>query len=252
MGLADVEAYLYKRVLVPSATLKVAPVVAALPAAPESLADLKLKLAAIDALPKLFPETPDAYWAEHTTSEKKKLRDGWKNRDVVRAFDEGEEDAFDGDGGQRDPFGPLLDALRLELADYRDFLKGQTDLYLQNSAEWGKAFPAPYGTPLGKKVNARYEFWPLRKKQWPILYFCATQVLAGSKGTSTSNERMHAVAGRIFSKLRGSLQPCNLEKLTLAYYYIRKEVERLLSKWVEQDETNLDLEDLCNVLEDCE
>jgi len=43
-----------------------------------------------------------------------------------------------------------------------------------------------------------------------------------------------------------------LEKLTRAYYYIRKEVERLLSKWVEQDETNLDLEDLCNVLEDCE
>jgi hypothetical protein len=46
---------------------------------------------------------------------KKLLRETWRNRDAVRAYDQGEEDAFDGDGGARDPFGPLLDALRVEM-----------------------------------------------------------------------------------------------------------------------------------------
>jgi len=125
-------------------------VVAALPAAPESLADLKLKLAAIDALPKPFLKTPDAYWAEHKTSEKKKLRDGWKNRDFVRAF-EGEEDAFDGDGCQRDPFGPLLDALRLELADYRIFSRARLICTCRIQPSGGRHSPHLTAPPWVKK-----------------------------------------------------------------------------------------------------
>ena len=56
-------------------------------------------------------------------------------------------------------------------------------------------------------MNARYEFWPQRKKQWPLLYYCVTQVLAGSKASSCSNVRSHSVSGRICSKLRGALLP---------------------------------------------
>jgi hypothetical protein len=40
---------------------------------------------------------------------------------------------------------------------------------------------------------------------------------------------MHSVFGRIFSKLRASLLPSSAERLTLGYYYIRKEVEKMLT-----------------------
>ena len=69
----------------------------------------------------------------------------------MRAFVEGEEDAFDGDVGQRDPFGPLLDALRLELADYRDFLKGQTVCTCRIQPSGGRHSPHLTAPPWVKK-----------------------------------------------------------------------------------------------------
>ena len=101
---------------------------------------------------------------------------------------------FDGGGGDRDPFAPLLDELRAEMALYRKFLNDQTSLWLRNKDTWGKAFPAPCGTPLGPKEDARYEFWPQRKEELPLLFFCATQLLTGAKASTCSNERTRTVS----------------------------------------------------------
>lgn len=73
------------------------------------------------------------------------------------------------------------------------------------------ALPRP---PRPQGGHARYEFWSQRKKEWPLLYFCATQVLTGSRFSSCSNERSHSVSGRICSKLRGALLPNSFEQLT--------------------------------------
>lgn len=251
-SLEDVIAYLYQQILIPGAAVKVAPAVAALPVVPDSAADLKARLAAIDALPKPMAETPDQYWAAHKAEEKKKLKDTWRNRDAVQSLEDGVEGVFDGGGGDRDPFAPLLDGLRAEMALYREFLNDQTNLWLQNKDTWGKAFPAPYGTPLGPKVDARYEFWPQRKEEWPLLFFCATQLLAGAKASTCSNERTHSVSGRICSKLRGSLLPSTVEQLTLAYYYIRREVVVLMNEWGKDAVANLEEEDLLVDSEECE
>ena len=123
----------------------------------------------------------------------------------------------------------MLDALREEMKQYRAFLDSQSKIYV-DCVQRGAPFVSPYGDPLGPKADARYEFWPQRKKEWPLLYFCATQVLAGSKASSCSNERSHSVSGRICSKLRGALLPNSIEQLTLAYHYIRREVIAVLKK----------------------
>jgi hypothetical protein len=187
---------------------------------------------------------------------KQELKNSWKNKDVLKALqaaeEAGEEHPAAGAGGQYDPFGPLLDALRSELAGFKDFLQSQTDHYmncLMNKID----FKSPFGDPLGPEVDARYEFWPQRKKQWPLLYYCATQVLAGSKASSCSNERSHSVSGRICSKLRGALLPNTVEQLTLAYHYIRREVIAVLKSYGSRAVAILDEEDFAAPAEeDCE
>ena len=145
--------YLYQKILVPGAAVKSAPADAALTAVTDSAADLQAKLAAIDVLPKPMPETPDYYWASHRAAEKQKLKDTWRNRDAVRALVDGEEGVFEGGGGERDPFAPLLDGLRAEMVQYKESLLGQTDLAAEQG-HGGEDFPCPpYGTPLGPKVD---------------------------------------------------------------------------------------------------
>jgi len=244
-NLEDAVAYFYLKILRPGAKVQAKPALPEQPVVPESKADLKSRLAAIAALPKPFPYTTDEYWASYKKEEASQLLAGWKNRDHVKALaGEGEDQGDDHDGGDQDECAPLIDVLRSEMMQYRAFLDTQAKLFMQHRDEWGKAFPAPFGLPLGPKVDARYEFWPQRKKEWPLLYFCATQLLAGSKASSCSNERTHSVAGRICSKLRGSLQPSSIEKLTLAYHYIRREVKETLAKWGKEAEAKLDKEDL--------
>ena len=131
----------------PGAAVKSAPADAALPVVTDSAADFQAKLAAIDALPKPIPETPDHYWASHRTAEKQKLKDTWRNRDAVRALVDGEEGVFEGGGGERDPFAPLLDGLRAEMVQYKESLLGQTNLGQQNRDTGGKTFPAPHTAP---------------------------------------------------------------------------------------------------------
>jgi hypothetical protein len=168
------------------------------------------------------------------------LKANWKNRDVLKALEEGGEHPAAAPGGEFDRFGPLLDAFRIELAQYKGFLDRQSSVFMADRAN----FKSPYGDPLGPKVDARYEFWPQRKKEWPLLFHCATQVLAGAKASSCSNERTHSVSGRICTKLRGALMPNTIEQLTLAYYFIRREVVAVLKQWGKKAEAILDAEDL--------
>ena len=73
-----------------------------------------------------------------------------------------------------------------ETALCKSFLSGQIFVAAEQD-NWGKTFPAPYGTPLGPKVDARYEFWPQRKREWTLLFFYATQLLAGAKASTCRN-----------------------------------------------------------------
>ena len=157
------------------------------------------------------------------------IKAAFKNKVALRQYEAGEEEAAGG-GGDHDPFGLMLDALRKELQEFEELLGTQTQIYMQHVAGGAQWDGGAYGLPLqSEKVDARYEFWPSRKKQWPLLYYCATQLLANLKASTCSNERMHSVFGRIFSKLRASLLPSSAERLTLGYYYIRKEVEKMLT-----------------------
>ena len=73
------------------------------------------------------------------------------------------------------------------------------------------------------------------------------EALGGSKASTCGNERAHSVSGRICSKLRGSLLPDTVERLTLAYYYMRREVEEQMRLWGEKALRNLELEDILEV-----
>jgi hypothetical protein len=99
-----------------------------------------------------MPETPDYYWASHRAAEKQKLKDTWRNRDAVRALVDGEEGVFEGGGSERDPFAfaPLLDGLRAEMVQYKEFLLGQTNLG-QNGTRGGR-LSLPIRHPIGAKV----------------------------------------------------------------------------------------------------
>ena len=138
----------------------------------------------------------------------------------------------------------LLDALRVEIDAYDKFVDVQGDNYLASLAPGGAPFTAPYGSSLGPKVRTRYEFWPSKRKVWPLLFYCVCQLLAGTKASSCSNERLHSVSGRICSKLRNKLKPDNVEKLTLAYYYVREMVKEWLLKAGKEAEAILDKLDL--------
>ena len=53
------------------------------------------------------------------------------------------------------------------------------------------------------------------------------QLLAGCKIATATNERMHSPAEKINSRLRGSLKPDNVERLTMAHIYLRDETKKL-------------------------
>ena len=67
----------------------------------------------------------------------------------------------------------------------------------------------------------------------PLLAFCARQLLAGVKISSTSNERMHSPSEKILCAVRGRLLPANVEKLTLSFFYVRKEAVERTREWEE-------------------
>jgi hypothetical protein len=66
------------------------------------------------------------------------IKAAFKNKVALRQYEAGEEEAAGG-GGDHDPFGLMLDALRKELQDFKEFLGTQnSDLYATCS-RWGGA-----------------------------------------------------------------------------------------------------------------
>jgi hypothetical protein len=95
----------------------------------------------------------------------------------------------------------------------------------------GGKFGEPLAPMLGApRCPARYAFWPSKKDDWPLLYFCAEIILAGCKLATAANERMHSPATRINSRLRARMKPDSVERLTMAYFYLRKAANELAEK----------------------
>lgn len=107
-----------------------------------------------------------------------------------------------------DGFGELQALLEVEFGQLQELVKA-------TAASAGDE----YGDPLADKgAAARYEFWPSKKTSWPVLYFCARQLLC-AKWTSSENERVHSASGRFLSKLRSSMTARNLE---VSYVAVKK------------------------------
>jgi uncharacterized protein (DUF1778 family) len=95
----------------------------------------------------------------------------------------------------------------------------------------GGKFGEPLAPMLGApRCPARYAFWPSKKDDWPLLYFCAEIILADCKLATATNERMHSPATRINSRLRARMKPDSVERLTMAYFYLRKAANELAEK----------------------
>jgi len=76
---------------------------------------------------------------------------------------------------------------------------------------------------MGEGLDVRYEYWPSLKTRQPLLYFCAATLLGGDGNSTCFNERMHSPAGRITEKYRASMLPDSVERLTLGYFFVRRE-----------------------------
>ena len=87
-------------------------------------------------------------------------------------------------------------------------------------------FKSEFDSELSEGTNARYEYWPKVEKEFPLLYYCAAQLLAGDTNATCFSERMHSPAGRISSKFRASMLPDKTERLTLAYFLVRMQIEQ--------------------------
>jgi hypothetical protein len=133
-----------------------------------------------------------------------------------------------GTGREDDPMLPVLVALYAEAEQLIAIHKAE----LARLSVAAPA-PAPYGDVFTADNLARYEFWPARESSMPLLAFCARQLLAGVKISSTSNERMHSPSEKILCAVRGRLLPANVEKLTLSFFYVRKEAVERTREWEE-------------------
>ena len=144
-----------------------------------------------------------------------------------------DEEDEDGGGGDGDPFLQLRLALLAELAALeRDYVTPARKEALQQKAAalaGGKPYAPRYGHPLSEGTKARYELWPSMERTFPLLYFCAEALLAGSANSTAYNERMHSPAGLIYSKLRSRLLPDNVERLTLSLIYVKKRVKEMFA-----------------------
>ena len=124
-----------------------------------------------------------------------------------------------GSGEDDDPMLPILHELILEVEAF--FMEVHVPKTKGDN---------PYGDPLAAKgKSCRYSYWPSKRKVFPILYFCALQLLGGRCATVT-NERIHSPATRITQGLRGCLKPKKTERLTLSFFFLREEVKALVAQ----------------------
>ena len=98
----------------------------------------------------------------------------------------------------------------------------------------------PFGKEMEEGPDARYEYWPSVKSSRPLLYFCAETLLGGDGNSTCFNERMHSPAGRITEKYRASMKPDTVERLTLGYFFVRRE---FLAKKEEEKQRLLKLDE---------
>jgi hypothetical protein len=101
-------------------------------------------------------------------------------------------------------FAPLQEALQAEFKIY--------DAHRLDVTQAARQVPPviTYGDPLTPDVPARYEFWPIKLQQLPLLYQAARIILC-ARYHSMGNERDHSLMGRLFSKARASLSADSLE-----------------------------------------
>ena len=124
-----------------------------------------------------------------------------------------------GSGEDDDPLLPILNALDAEIEAFF------TEVHVPKTRGSN-----PFGDPLSAKGNScRYSYWPSKRKEFPLLYLCALQLLGGRCATVT-NERMHSPATRITQGLRGCLKPEKTERLTLSFFFLREEVKALVAQ----------------------
>ena len=237
--MGDVSGFLLNRILLPCA--KVDPAVAAeaaaavpLPAAaaagggaggvPPKPPSYRQKMAAIKGRTK-----PEGMHQTAFDAETVDLLDSLRQEHM--GTDEEDED---GGGGDGDPFLQLRLALLAELAALeRDHVTpARKEALQQNGAAalaGGKPYAPRYGHPLSEGTKARYELGPSMERTFPLLYFCAEALLAGSANSTAYNERMHSPAGLIYSKLRSRLLPDNVERLTLSLIFVKKRVKDMFA-----------------------
>jgi hypothetical protein len=129
-------------------------------------------------------------------------------------------DAADADG----PLQPLCNKFYAEWDALYTFHKENKDALAKGPGKFGEPLAPMLGAP---RCPARYAFWPSKKDDWPLLYFCAEIILAGCKHATAANERMHSRATRINSRLRARM---SVERLTMAFFYLRKAANELAEK----------------------
>jgi hypothetical protein len=106
-----------------------------------------------------------------------------------------------------------------------DALRDEMDLLDREMRKSG----VKYGDPFEDVCPERYSFWPSHAAEMPLLNMCAEMLLGGAL-SSMENERMHSVSGYINSKLRRSLTPESINRLTLCKIYLQKALEKQLEK----------------------
>ena len=224
-------AFLYQKVLVPGGKIQAGGALRQEEA--KDAKEHKDRLAEIAARPKppLLMTMSDIAWQDQLkqlADEEKKQWAAKRRRGLPPGLKLPGHDAVNplGSGRDDDPMLPVLVSLYAEA-------KTLITIHQEELARLSVAAPAPgpYGDVFSIGNLARYEFWPARSSSLPLLAFCARQLLAGVKISSTSNERMHSPAEKILTAIRGCLKPAKVEQLTLGYFFVRKQVAERVKQW---------------------
>ena len=244
---SELATFLYKDVIRPAATL-----VGDAPPPPSAASTSKPLLAAeitsikARSKPKAMG---DATWAATQEADIAAAKARYASRGDKVSDADGEPLA----GAPADPYMPLFYQLGEEIKVHATFLhemRSAASAGAGGGAGAGAAAAArppwssPFGRPLSRGTDARYEFWPSRRSAQPLMLFCAEELLAACRAATAFNERLHSPAQRIGSKLRNRLKPRTTEQLTLAYHFLREDIKKLLKEMGPEAEYLLDVEDL--------
>ena len=154
------------------------------------------------------------------------LKENWRNRNALRALEEGGKHPAAEPGGEFDRFGPLLDALRAELEGYKGFLDSQTKAFLADMVN----FKSPLASPWAPRWTRATSSGRSARRSGRCCFTAQRRCWLAQRRPPAATSAL-SVSGRICTKLRGALLPNSIEQLTLAYYYITREVIAVLKQW---------------------